>query len=119
MHPVIWVGLALLGYWYVVKGGTTAQLTTTIRNKWTNFCAFNQAGLATGAITKLGGHESFPGAGDGVPLGITSARFAPPDPETGTVATRSGHQQVATGAQKRVRPPVTTATIGGILTRVY
>jgi hypothetical protein len=118
MSTIIWVGLALLGYWYVVKGGTTEQLTTTIRNKVTNFCAVNKAGLPFGAITKLGGHKSFPGAGDGTPLGITSARFAPPDPETGTVATRSG-KQIAPGAQKRVRPPSATAIIGGIPTRIY
>ena len=116
MHPIIWVGLTLLGCWYVVKGGTT---TRSIRNRLSNFCAVNKAGLPFGAIRKLGSHASFPGAGDGVPLGITSARFAPPDPEIGTVATRSGHQQVATGAQKRVRPPSATAIIGGIPTRIY
>lgn len=122
MNTVIWVGLALLGYWYVVKGGTAAQLTTAIRNKLSNFCAVNQAGLPTGALSNPGSHDSFPGACI-TPLGITSEKFAPADPPLGTVATQASHQ-ISTGvraapAPKRVRPPVIRTTVGGIPTRVY
>ena len=101
-----------LAYWYLLKKGTTQSLVTTIRNQLSNFCAVNQAGVATGAVTEDAAHESSPGA-CAVPLGITTAKpgsmenlissstpVAPIPSTLGTVPALTGSATVPVGSLK-------------------
>ena len=107
-----WLILAgFVGYWYLLKKGTTQSLVDVIRNEWSKFSAYNQAGLATGSADDPGSHESYPGAFWGVPLGIATAEpgstanlissstpVAAVPSRLGTVPARTGSATVPVGA---------------------